>query len=77
MEAVMRVGLSAAIDRRLTRFILGRGRRRSPILNLLPAQWLEPFLAPRVRRLRIKLIVAGLALTLLLVAALVYLSVGF
>ena len=64
-----------AIDRQLASLIRRRARRKSPILRLLPAWWLEPLVAPRVRRLRIKLIVGALGLSLLLVGA--TLSVAF
>jgi hypothetical protein len=64
-----------AIDRQLACLIRRRARRKSVILRLLPAWWLEPLIAPRVRRLRIQLIVATLGL-LLLAAASLYLAAG-
>lgn len=70
----MRSELTAAIDRRLASLISDRARRRYPILRLLPAWWLEPVVAPRVRRLRIKLMVGALGL-LLLVGATLYVAV--
>jgi hypothetical protein len=72
----MRAEVTAAIDRRLASLIRGRARRKSPILRLLPASWLESLVAPRVRRLRIKLIVAALGFSLLLAAASLYLAAG-
>jgi hypothetical protein len=45
-------------------------------LRLLPARWDEPLVAPRVRRLRIRLIVAALGFSLLLAAASLYLAAG-
>jgi hypothetical protein len=71
----MRAELTAAVDRHLASLISGRARRRSPILRLLPAWCLEPVVAPRARRLRIKLMVAALGLSLLLVSATLYLTV--
>jgi hypothetical protein len=59
----------AAIDQQLAGLILRRARRRYLILRLLPAWWLEPLVAPRVRRLRTTLIVTALGLSLLLVGA--------
>jgi hypothetical protein len=64
-----------AIDRQLASLIRRRARRRYVIVRLLPASWLEPLLAPRVRRLRIRLIVGAVALCALLVAAILYLAV--
>ena len=65
-----------AIDRRLARLICRRARRRSVILRFLPAWWLEPLVAPRVRRLRIKLIVGALAFWLLLFGAILYVALS-
>jgi hypothetical protein len=64
----------AAIDQQLAGFILRRARRRYLILRLVPAWWLEPLVAPRATRLRIKLIVAALGLSLLLTALSLYLA---
>lgn len=71
----MRAEFTAAIDRRLESLIRGRARRRHVILRLLPDSWLEPLVAPRVRQLRIRLIVATLGFSLLLVAASLYLTI--
>jgi hypothetical protein len=65
-----------AIDRQLASLIRRRARRKSLILRLMPALWLEPLIAPRVRRLRITLIVAALGFSLLLAAASLYLAAG-
>lgn len=70
----MRAELTAAIDRRLASLICRRVRRKSLILRLVPAWWLEPLVAPRVRRLRIKLIVATLGFSLLSAAAILYVA---
>jgi hypothetical protein len=70
----MRAEITAAIDRRLDRLIRSRARRRHSVLRLLPASWLDPLVAPRVRRLRMKLIVATLGFCLLLAAALLYVA---
>jgi hypothetical protein len=59
----------AAIDQQLASLILRRSRRRYLILRLLPAWWLEPLVMPRVRRLKIKLVIAALGLSLLFAAA--------
>ena len=64
----------AAIDQQLADFILRRARRRYLILRLVPAWLLEPLVAPRVTRLRIKLIVAALGFSLLLTALSLYLA---
>jgi hypothetical protein len=72
----MRAELTAAIDRHLASLISDRARRRSPILGLLPACWLEPLVAPRVRRLRIKLMAGALGLSLILVGATLYVAVA-
>lgn len=64
----------AAIDQQLASLILRRARRRHLVLRLMPAWSLEPLVAPSVRRLRIKLIIAALGLSLLLVAAFLYLT---
>jgi hypothetical protein len=73
----MRAEFTAAIDRQLAGLIRRRARRKSLILRLLPAWWLAPLVAPRVRRLRIKLIgFAALGFTLLLAAASLYLAAG-
>jgi hypothetical protein len=66
----MRAGFTAAIDRRLASLVRRRARRRHLILSLLPAWWLEPLVARRVRRLRIKLIVAAFGFCLLVGAIL-------
>jgi hypothetical protein len=71
----MLAGLTAAIDRQLASVIRRRARRKSLILRLLPVRWLEPLVvAPRVRQVRIKLIVAALGFSFLLAAATLYLS---
>jgi hypothetical protein len=70
----MRAEFTAAIDRHLAGLISRRARRKSVILRLLPAWWLEPLVAPRVRRLRIKLIVAALGFSLLIVGAILYVA---
>ncbi len=70
----MRAGFTAAIDRQLASLICRRARRKSLILRLMPAVWLEPLVAPRVRQLRIKLIAAALGFSLLLAAAFLYLA---
>ena len=69
----MRAGFNA-IDQQLASLIRRRARRRSLILRLLPALWLEPLVAPRVRRLRNKLVVAALGFSLLIAAATLYLA---
>lgn len=69
----MRAELTAAVDRRLASLIRTRARRNSLWVRLLPARWLEPMVAPRIRRLRIRLTFAAIALGLLLVAALLVL----
>ena len=72
----MRSELTAAIDRHLASLISDRARGKSPILRVLPASWLELLVAPRVRRLRIKLMVGALGLSLLLVGATLYVAVA-
>jgi hypothetical protein len=72
----MRAEFTAAIDRQLASLIRRRARRKSLILRLMPLPWLEPLIAPRVRRLRIKFIVAALGFSLLLAAASLYLAAG-
>jgi hypothetical protein len=51
-----------------------RARRRSMILRLVPPQWLTPLLAPTVNRLRARLRVAILALSVLVVGAIFWLA---
>lgn len=63
-----------AIDRQLARVIRRRARRKSLILRLLPAWFLEPLVTPRVRRLRIKLVVAALGFSLLFATTCLYLA---
>jgi hypothetical protein len=65
-----------AIDRQLASLIRRRARRSHLILRLLPAWCLEPLLAPRVRRLRVKLVVAALGFSILLATASLYLAAG-
>lgn len=73
----MRAELTAAIDRRLATLIRGHARRKSLVLRILPAWWLEVLVAPRVRRLRIKLMVGtALGISLLLLGAALYAAVG-
>lgn len=60
--------LTAAVDRRLLRVVHTRARRRSPLLSLLPAHWLDPLLVPTAKRLRTKLMTGLLVLSVLLVA---------
>ncbi len=66
--------LTAAIDRRLAGLIRGHARRKSAVLRVVPARWLDPLLASSVRRLRIQLIVGALGLSLLLSIAGLYLA---
>jgi hypothetical protein len=73
----MRAEFTAAIDSQLAGLIRRRARRRYVILRLMPALWLEPLVAPRVRRLRIKLIVAALGFSFLLAAATLYLAARY
>ena len=70
----MRATLTQEIDRRLAGLLRDRARRRSWVARLLPPSWLEPLLAPRVRRLRTMLIALAAGLSLLLAAAIVYLA---
>ena len=44
--------LGDRLDRRLAKIILARGRRRWPLLTLIPAGWLGPLASPRATRLR-------------------------
>lgn len=71
----MRAELTAAVDRRLVRLIRNRARRNSLVVRLVPARWLGPMVAPRIRRLRIRLTLAALGLSLLLVVALLVIAV--
>ena len=70
----MRSEFSAAIDRQLACLIRRRASRKSPVLRLLPPWVLEPLVAPRVRRLKSRLIVASLGFSLLLAGAILYVA---
>jgi hypothetical protein len=48
----MRGELVAAIDRRLVQLIVVRLRRNWPPLELVPASWIFPIVAPAARQLR-------------------------
>ena len=48
----MRSELGATIDRRLAGLIVVRLRRAWPVLELVPASWIVPIVAPAARRLR-------------------------
>jgi hypothetical protein len=69
----MRGDLGAAIDRRLVELIIIRLRRNWPVLELVPASWICPIVAPAARRLRrsvsrgiVTVAVAGGALIMLI-----------
>ena len=66
--------LSATVDRRPVDLIHARARRRSVILRLLPPSLVEPLLAPRVKRLRTKLLTGLLTLSTLILGAAVWLT---
>lgn len=71
----MRAEFTAAVDRRLASLVRRRARRRSAILRVLPARWLDPVVAPRVRRLRTMLLAGAVGLSLFLVGAIVYVAI--
>jgi hypothetical protein len=48
----MRSAMGAAIDDWLEELIVAWGRRRWPVLRLVPAQWIRPAIKPAVVRLR-------------------------
>lgn len=66
--------LSSTVDRRLLDLVQVHARRRSTMLRLVPARWLAPLLAPRIKRLRIQLVTAVLALSLVLVSTVTWLA---
>lgn len=65
--------LRLAVDRRLFRIVQARARGRSALLRLLPESWLEPLLAPTVRRLRGWLLTAVLLSSVLAASAICWL----
>jgi hypothetical protein len=48
----MRIGVSAAIDRRLEDLIVAWLRRQWPILRLVPSRWIQLAVTPSAVRLR-------------------------
>jgi hypothetical protein len=48
----MASGISAAVDRRLEDLIVAWTRRHYPPLQLVPARWIRPAVAPAAARLR-------------------------
>lgn len=45
-------GISAALDRRLEDLLVAWTRRRYPPLQMVPARWIRPAVAPLAARLR-------------------------
>jgi hypothetical protein len=72
--SAMRIALIGVIDRRLERLIVARARRRAPMLQLVPAEWIVVITRPTLPRLRRSLLrhalAVGAAIALLLAALL-------
>jgi len=52
----MRSPVTAALDNRLQALVIARARREWPALNLVPARWMRPVVAPVADRLRRSLV---------------------
>jgi hypothetical protein len=48
----MRIGVGAAIDRRIEGLIVAWVRSQWPVLRLVPARWIRPFITPTAVRAR-------------------------